>query len=44
LFSNTLSLCSSLKDRDHVSHPYNTTGKIIVMYILTVSQDNLRIC
>jgi hypothetical protein len=27
LFSKTLSLCSSLKVRDQVSHPYNTTGK-----------------
>jgi hypothetical protein len=35
LYSNTLSLCSSLTIRDHVSHPYRTTGKIIVLYILT---------
>jgi hypothetical protein len=28
LFSNTLSLCSSLNDRDQVSHPYRTTGKV----------------
>jgi hypothetical protein len=28
LFSKTLSLCSSLKVRDQVSHPYSTTGKI----------------
>jgi hypothetical protein len=34
LFSNTLSLCSSLNARDKVSHPYRTTGKIIVLYIL----------
>jgi hypothetical protein len=33
LFSNTLSLCSSLNIRDQVSHPYRTTGKIIVLYI-----------
>jgi hypothetical protein len=33
LFSNTLSLCSSLKVRDQVSHPYRTRGKIIVLYI-----------
>jgi hypothetical protein len=32
---NTLGLCSSLTVRDHVSHPYRTTGKIIVLYILT---------
>jgi hypothetical protein len=35
LFSNTLSLCSSLNVRDHVSHPYRTTVKIIVLYVLT---------
>jgi hypothetical protein len=34
LFPNTLSLCSSLNVRDQVSHPYRTTGKIIVLYIL----------
>jgi hypothetical protein len=34
LFSETLSLCSSPKVRDQVSHPYNTTGKITVLYIL----------
>jgi hypothetical protein len=34
LFSNTLSLCSSLNVRDQVSRPYRTTGKIIVLYIL----------
>jgi hypothetical protein len=34
LFSNTLSLCSSLNIRDQVSHPYRTTGKIRVLYIL----------
>ena len=33
LFSNTLSLSSSLNASDQVSHPY-TTGKIIVLYIL----------
>jgi hypothetical protein len=33
LFSNTLSLCSSLNVRDQVSHPYRITGKIIVLYI-----------
>jgi hypothetical protein len=33
-FSNTLNLCSSLNVRDKVSHPYKTTGKIIVLYIL----------
>jgi polysaccharide pyruvyl transferase WcaK-like protein len=34
LFSNTHSLCSSLNVRDHVSLPYRTTVKIIVLYIL----------
>jgi len=34
LFSNTLSLHSSLNVSDQVSHPYKTTGKIIVLYIL----------
>jgi hypothetical protein len=34
LFSNTLSLCSSPKVRDQVSHPYSTTGKITVLNIL----------
>ena len=33
LFSNTLSLRSSLNVSDQVSHPYTTTGKIIVLYI-----------
>ena len=34
LFSNTLSLHSSLNDSDQFSHPYKTTGKIIVLCIL----------
>jgi hypothetical protein len=34
LFSNTLSLCSSLYARYKVSHSYRTTGKIVVLYIL----------
>jgi hypothetical protein len=33
LFSNTLSLRSSLNVSNQVSHPYKTTGKIIVLYI-----------
>jgi len=33
-FSNTLILPSSLNVSDQVSHPYKTTGKIIVLYIL----------
>jgi hypothetical protein len=31
LFSDTLSLCSSLNVRNQVSHPYRTTGKIVVL-------------
>jgi len=34
MFSNTLSLLSSRNVSDQVSHPYKTTGKIIVLYIL----------
>jgi hypothetical protein len=34
VFSDTLNLCSSLKVREHVSHPYRIKGKIIVLYIL----------
>ena len=34
IFSNTLSFLSSRNVRDQVSHPYKTTGKIIVLYIL----------
>jgi hypothetical protein len=34
LFSNTLSLCTSLSVKDQVSHPHKTTGKIIVLYTL----------
>jgi len=34
LFSNMLSLHSSLNVSNQVSHPYKRTGKIIVLYIL----------
>jgi hypothetical protein len=34
LFSYTLSALSSLNINDQVSHPYKTTSKIIVLYIL----------
>ena len=34
LFSNTLSLRSSLNVSDQVSHPYKTTGNVIVLCIL----------
>jgi hypothetical protein len=33
LFSNNLSLCSSLNVTVQVSHPHNTTGKIMVLCI-----------
>jgi len=33
LFSNILSLCSSLSVRDQDSHPYKTTGEIMVLNI-----------
>jgi hypothetical protein len=35
LFSNTLSLCSSLNVRDQVSHPHRTTGKILHSQMFT---------
>jgi hypothetical protein len=34
LFTNIINLCSSLHVRDQVSHPFRTTGKIIILYIL----------
>ena len=34
IFSNNLSFLSSLNVSDQVSHPYKTTGKIIVLYNL----------
>ena len=34
IFSNTISFLSSLNVSDQASHPYKTTGKIIVLYIL----------
>jgi len=34
LFSNILTVRSSLNMSDHVSHPYKTTGKITFLYIL----------
>ena len=34
MFSNTLSFLSSSNVSDQVSHPYKTTGKIIVLFIL----------
>ena len=40
LFSNTLNLRSSLNVIDQVSHSYKTTGKIMVLYILTLWPQN----
>jgi hypothetical protein len=34
LFSNTLSLCSSLNVRDQFSHTYKAIGRIMVLVIL----------
>jgi hypothetical protein len=34
LYSHNLNLCSSLSVRDQVSHPYKTTSKLIVLYII----------
>jgi hypothetical protein len=34
LFLNTFNLCSSFSVRDEFSHPYKTTGKIVVLHIL----------
>jgi hypothetical protein len=34
VFLNTFSLCLSPSVRDQGSHPYETTGKILVVYIL----------
>jgi hypothetical protein len=42
LLSNTLSLCSFLNARDQISHPYISTGKIIVLYIPIVTFSDNR--
>jgi hypothetical protein len=42
LFSKTLSLCSLPKVRDQVSHPYSTTSKITVLYILIFRFFDMR--
>jgi hypothetical protein len=42
LFSNTLNLCSSPNVRDHVSHPYKTTCKTIVFFVLISTIFDIR--
>jgi hypothetical protein len=42
LFPNTFSLCSFLHFRAKVSHPYRTTGKIIVLHILIFTFLDIR--
>jgi hypothetical protein len=37
LFSNTLNLYTFLHVRDKVSHPYKTTGKITVLFLLVLT-------
>jgi hypothetical protein len=39
LFSNILSRCSSINVSDQVSHPYKTTGNIIVLYIFKFNKN-----
>ena len=43
LFSNILSLRASLNVSDQVSHPYKTTGKIIVLYILDLMYLDIKL-
>jgi hypothetical protein len=42
LLSKTPTLCSSPKVRDQVSHPYSTTGKIRISYILIFRFFDMR--
>jgi hypothetical protein len=42
LFSNTVSLCSSLNARYQVSHPYRATCKMILLYNLIFMFLNSR--
>ena len=49
LFTNTLNLHTILIFNDQVSHPYKTTGKFIILYIvififLASKLDNKRFC
>jgi hypothetical protein len=48
LLSNTINHCFSLIVREKVSHPYKTTGKIMILYILIFEllewrQENKRL-
>jgi len=40
LFSNTLSLSSSLNVSDQVLHPYNTTGRILIVISVINNSEN----
>jgi hypothetical protein len=42
LFSNALSLCSSVSVRDQVLHPYRNRGKIMVQHILIFTFSDSR--
>jgi hypothetical protein len=43
MFSNNPSLCPFLNVIDQVSQPYKTTGRIMILYILTFTfLDNRR--
>jgi hypothetical protein len=43
VLKHSLNICSSLNVRDQVSHPYNTTGRTIVLRVLTFTfLDNRR--
>jgi hypothetical protein len=42
VFSNTLSLRSSLNVNDQLTHPYKTTDKIIVLFILIFAGPSSR--
>ena len=44
LFSNTFYLRSSLNVSDQVSHPYNATGKIIILYYLQKIREYIIKC
>jgi hypothetical protein len=40
LLSDMLNLCSSLNVRDHVSHPYKTRDKIILIFVVLDSRQD----